>query len=124
VTVAVIYYALAFFGLGLGLALFAYLKTQITNLVWSNTSIGDNRFESTLATSEMIWIYLSNAVAIALSLGLLIPWASIRVARYRLHNINLLAQGDLDGFVAAAQEKKVAAAGEEMSDFFDVDFGI
>lgn len=120
----VAYLGFALVAFGLFLALFAYLKTQITNLVWSNTSIGDNRFESTLATSEMIWIYLSNAVAIALSLGLLIPWASIRVVRYRLHNIKLLAQGDLDGFVAAEQEKKVAAAGEEMSDFFDVDFGI
>jgi uncharacterized membrane protein YjgN (DUF898 family) len=115
------------FLLGLGLLVylpvFAYTKTAITNLVWSNTSLDNNRFESTLRTSQMIWLYLSNAVAIVISLGLLIPWASIRMARYRLDNLKLLAADELDGFVASEQEK-VGAAGEEISDFFDFDVGI
>ena len=58
-----------------------------------------------------------------LSLGLLIPWASIRMARYRLDNLQLLPADDLDGFIAAEQEK-VGAAGEEILDFFDFDIGI
>jgi len=115
------------FLLGLGLLVylpvFAYIKTAITNLVWSNTLLGNHRFKSTLQTSRMIWLYLSNAVAIVISLGLLIPWASIRMARYRLDNLKLLAADQLDGFVASEQEK-VGAAGEEISDFFDFDVGI
>jgi len=110
-------------GLLVYLSVFAYIKTAITNLVWSNTSLGNHRFESTLRTSQMIWLYLSNVVAIVISLGLLIPWASIRMARYRLDNLKLLAADELDGFVASEQEK-VGAAGEEISEFFDFDVGI
>ena len=110
-------------GLLVYLPVFSYIKTSITNLVWSNTSLGNNRFESTLRPSRMIWLYLSNAVAIVISLGLLIPWASIRMARYRLDNLKLLAADELDGFVAS-EEEKVGAAGEEISDFFDFDVGI
>ncbi len=110
-------------GLLVYLPVISLLKTEITNLVWSNTSLGKNRFKSTLRTSQMLWLYLSNAVAILLSLGLLIPWASIRMARYRLDNLQLLPADDLDGFIAAEQEK-VGAAGEEIIAFFDFDIGI
>jgi uncharacterized membrane protein YjgN (DUF898 family) len=58
-----------------------------------------------------------------ISLGLLIPWASIRMARYKLDNLKLLAADELDGFIAA-EEEKVGAVGEEISDFFDFDVGI
>ena len=105
------------------LLVISYLKTETINVVWSNTSLGKNRFKSTLRFSQMLWLYLSNAVAILLSLGLLIPWASIRMARYRLDNLQLLPADDLDGFIAAEQEK-VGAAGEEILDFFDFDIGI
>ena len=106
-----------------GLTLIAFIRAASTNLVWSNVTLGDYYFDSTLVSSEMIWIYLSNAVAIILSLGLLIPWASIRMARYRLAHLSLYSSGDLDNFVASAQEK-VGAMGEEISDFFDFDFGL
>ncbi len=101
----------------------AYLQTAIANLTWSNVSLGAHRFASTLQTSRMLWLYVSNALAVAFSLGLLIPWAQIRLARYRLHNLKLLTAGDLENFVAGEQQK-VAAAGEEISDFFDVDIGL
>jgi uncharacterized membrane protein YjgN (DUF898 family) len=99
------------------------VRAASTNLVWSNVTLGDYYFDSTLVSSEMIWIYLSNAVAIILSLGLLIPWASIRMARYRLAHLCLYSSGDLDNFVASEQEK-VGAVSEEISDFFDFDFGL
>lgn len=100
-----------------------YLKTAITNLVWSSTSLREYHFQSTLETRRMFWLYLSNTVGIALSLGLLIPWAQIRLTRYRLGQLRLLAAGELEDFVAKEQQE-VAAAGEEISDFFDVDIGL
>ncbi len=105
------------------LSMSAYLKAEITNFVWSNVTLGSHRFESSLETGRMIWLYISNALAILLSLGLLIPWATIRMVRYRLDHLKLLGAGDLNEFVAS-QQGKVAAAGEEMSEFFDVDVGI
>ena len=104
-------------------AIRAYLDTAVANLVWSNVRASNNQFQSTLRTRYMLWLYLSNAVAIVLSLGLLIPWAQIRTTRYRLENLKLLAKDDLDGFVAREQEK-VGSAGEEVSEFFDLDIGI
>jgi uncharacterized membrane protein YjgN (DUF898 family) len=105
------------------LAALTYVRTAISNLVWSHTSVGEHRFHSSLRSSRMLWLYASNALAILLSLGLLIPWAQIRVTRYRLDNLKLLPAGELDGFVAGEQQK-VGAAGEEISDFFDIDIGI
>ena len=60
---------------------------------------------------------------ILISLGLLIPWVSIRMARYRLDHFKLLPAGDLNEFVASQQEE-VATTGEEASEVFDVDVGI
>lgn len=101
----------------------AYIETATANLVWNNAASGSNRFASALDTKAMLWLYLSNAAAILFSLGLLIPWAQIRMTRYRLSRLTLLAAGDLDSFVAKEQEA-VAAAGEEIADFFDFDVGL
>ncbi len=110
-------------GVGGALVASAYLKTRITNFVWSNVTLGNHRFASSLGALQMIWLYVSNAAAILLSLGLMIPWATIRMLRYRMDHFKLLAADDLDEFVASQQDK-VSAAGEEISEFFDVDVGI
>jgi uncharacterized membrane protein YjgN (DUF898 family) len=101
----------------------AYVETAIGNLVWNNVVSGEHRFVSTLQTKHMLWLYLSNVCAIIFSLGLLIPWAEIRMTRYRMNNLKLLAAGDLAGFVAKEQQA-MAATGEEISDFFDFDVGL
>ncbi len=114
---------LAAFGVTLYLVINGYLKAALTNIVFRHTAIGEHRFESTLNPVRMIWLYLSNAVAIACSIGLLVPWARIRMARYRAEQLTLLAASDLDSF-AAEERQKAAAAGEEISEFLDVDVGI
>ena len=107
------------------LVFFAYLKTNVTNFVFSHTHLGKLRLESTLQFKQMLWLYLSNAIGIMLSLGLLIPWAKIRMLHYRLAHLKLHVTGgdDLNNFVAAEQEK-VSATGEELSDLFDIEIGL
>jgi uncharacterized membrane protein YjgN (DUF898 family) len=107
----------------IGLGGFAYLKTLVTNFVWANVTLGKHRFESSLVDEQMIWLYILNALGILFSLGLLIPWATIRTIRYRLDHFKILASGDLNEFTAS-QQSEVAATGEEASEFFDVDVGI
>jgi uncharacterized membrane protein YjgN (DUF898 family) len=102
------------------LVLPVYLRTRYTNLMWQYASLGGHRFESTLRARDVIWIYLSNAVAIVVSIGLLVPWAMIRIARYRASKFALLAQGDLDSFVAEA-ERAESATGAELLDALDLD---
>ncbi len=114
---------LLIFGL-IYVTVFAYLKVNITNWVFNHTSLGKLRLESNLQFEQMLWLYLSNAIGIMVSLGLLIPWAEIRTARYRLTHLALhVEDDDLDKFVAAEQEK-ISATGEEMSDLFDVEIGL
>lgn len=71
----------------------------------------------------MIWLYLSNAAAILCTLGLLIPWATVRLTRYRFDNLTLAARDELEGFVAASQAE-VSAAGEEIGDLFGIDIAL
>jgi uncharacterized membrane protein YjgN (DUF898 family) len=71
----------------------------------------------------MAWLYLSSAVAILLSCGLLIPWASIRITRYRLSCLALTLVED-PGKFAASGDTAVDAAGEEIGDIFGIDMSL
>src|SRR5690606_23823119 len=84
------------------LALPVFLRTRWTNLMWASSWLGQHRFECTLRARDVIWIYFSNGLAIVFSLGLAVPWAMVRIARYRARHWTLLAAGDLDSFVADA----------------------
>jgi uncharacterized membrane protein YjgN (DUF898 family) len=100
-----------------------YLRTKYLNLMWGNTQLGPHRFECTLRVRDMLWIYFSNGLAILFSLGLAVPWAMVRMTRYRLAHLSLLAAGSLDAFVAEAGVES-AAAGAELVDALDLDVDI
>ncbi len=103
--------------------LFVYGYVRVTNLTWNGTFLGKNRFVSTMRVRDMSWIMFSNILASILSVGLLVPWASVRLARYRLANLALNTSGDLDHYINGNIEH-TSAAGEEIGDIFGVDFGI
>lgn len=105
------------------LALPVFLRTRYTNLMWSFSSLGQHRFESTLRARDVIWIYFTNGLAIVFSLGLMVPWAMIRLAKYRASHFVLLASGDLDQFVAE-REREEGAAGAELLDALDMDMDV
>lgn len=102
------------------LALPVFLRTRYTNLMWEFTRLGAHRFESTLRARDVIWIYFSNGVLIVLSLGLMVPWAMIRLARYRAEHFTVLVQGDLDSFIAES-ERPEGATSAELVDVLDMD---
>jgi len=100
-----------------------YLSARVGNLVYNHASIDRNRFVSTLRARDLLWLYASNTVAILASVGMLIPWAMMRLARYRAAHLTLLADGDLDAFTAEATPN-VGAAASEVDGLFDVDIGL
>ena len=104
-------------------ALFAYIRAHTTNAVWSALSIGPLRLESTLAGRALIWIYFSNLVAIAVTLGLATPWAVVRAMRYRAARTTAVVSGSLEGF-AQAEVQQVSVAGEEAAELFDIDIAL
>jgi len=105
--------------------LMVYGQTALANLSWNGTSMGSGRFRSTLRTRDMALLFVTNALVIMFSLGLMVPWATVRMARYRFEHLELEAAGGLDGVVAAAGSgSAVGAAGEEIGDVFDMPMDI
>ncbi|MGR9088858.1 MAG: YjgN family protein [Gammaproteobacteria bacterium] len=102
---------------------YSYIDANLTNLVVNHTSLHTHTFTSTLNTGRIFWLYLTNMMAIVLSCGLLIPWAMIRTARYRISCIRACPDIDFADFVAA-QAQHADAIGEEVGDIFDIDFGL
>ena len=101
--------------------LMVYAQTAIANLSWNSTCLGEGRFRSTLRTRDMALLFVTNGLAIILSLGLMVPWATVRLARYRFERLELVTTGGLDNVVAAAGcGSAVGAAGEEIGDLFDM----
>ena len=99
-----------------------YTQSRNFNEVFEHTSLGPHQLHCRLSASTLIGIYFTNLLAMVFTLGLYTPWAQVRLARYRFESFELEARGSLDEFVAAETEVP-SAAGEELTSFFDLDFG-
>lgn len=108
---------------GLYLLLPAYIAVSLSNAVWSSSRLGPHRFVSEIPIPLYIRVVLSNWLLIAASLGIFIPWAQVRMARLRTAHLKLMADGQLDAFIAGEQ-RDVSALGEGASDMFAVDLAI
>jgi len=102
---------------------YVYVQIRIRNLVYNNILFSKSHFESTLRVRDMFFLYLTNAIAIICSFGLLIPWAAIRLARYRAEHTFINAPGELEE-VRSSGGRDGSALGEEMGDMFDVGVGV
>lgn len=104
-------------------AMYAYIQARLTNLTWNHTQLGPVTFESSLPARGLLALYVTNALAILASAGLLIPWAVVRTARYRIEHLAVTAEGDLATF-QGSEATSVRAAGAEVGEFFDFDFSL
>jgi uncharacterized membrane protein YjgN (DUF898 family) len=108
-------------------AVVAYTRSRTTNLVFNATTLHSAprvmTFDSNLSAIKLARIYFVNALAIVVSLGLLIPWAAIRLARYRAEALNLVTAGSLEDHLADIS-RGVAATGEELGEMFDIDLSL
>jgi uncharacterized membrane protein YjgN (DUF898 family) len=100
-------------------AVMVFVRTRYANLLWNSSRLDNHRFESTLRARDMMWIYLSNAVVIVCTLGLGVPWAMVRLARYRAEHFAVVTTGSIDTFVADADRQR-SAVGAELVDALDV----
>lgn len=101
-----------------------YYFTKVTVGALNATAIeGLARLHCTMRVREVLWLEFTNILAIVLSLGLAIPWAAIRRARYRTTHLAVTFTGDLDR-VAASLEADQAALGDSAADAFDFDIAL
>ena len=103
--------------------LFGSLASGITNLTYQGARLGPHRLASHLPATGLAVLYFTNALAILASLGLLLPWAHVRLVRFRLSHLSLHAGAPLDDFVAA-EARQVDSLGAELGDALDLDLGL
>ncbi len=117
--------------IGLGLLLIylmipivsALIMARTANLFYNPTALGPVGFVSNQRARDLIWIYLTNLLLIALTLGIFIPWAKVRLARYRAGHLVVTGPDDLGQFIAGQQQGS-SATGAEMADIFDLNIGL
>ncbi|MEO8011753.1 MAG: YjgN family protein [Dokdonella sp.] len=100
-----------------------FLAAALVNLVYNHVEIGGRRLRSTLKGQRLLALYASNTLAILISVGLLIPWAKIRLARYRAETLSLLAADDLQD-MRAESLGDIDATAAEVDGLFDIDIGL
>jgi len=105
------------------LYIFAFWNSQMGNIIYNASSLESHRFISDLRTRDIMLLYLTNTLGILVTLGLFVPWANVRLARYRAQRLKLVANGNLNNFINS-QAENVSSTGEEVGEIFDVDIGI
>lgn len=101
----------------------AMIMARTANLLYNATTIGPVGFQSSQRARDLIWLYFSNLVMIALTLGIFIPWAKVRLARYRAGRLTVTGPESLSEFTAGQQQRSTAT-GAEMADLFDLNIGL
>ena len=100
------------------------IQAMIANHVWGHTRVANVKFDLDLNIWRICWIQVSNIAAIIFSVGLLIPWARVRMVRYRLSCFTMTAvPEDLERFVASERES-LTATGDELGEALDLDLGL
>jgi len=104
---------------------FAYsvVQARLINATYGHLRVGGHRVQSEVEMSELAGIHLSNMLFTWLTLGFYWPWAKLRILRYRIQSMSIVALGGL-GSMLAAENQDADAVGSEVSDFLDLDFGL
>ncbi len=105
------------------LYIFAFITVKTSNLIYNSTNLHVHGFYADMDVKEYAWIVFTNSIFTALTIGFYHPWASVRALKYKVAHLSLIPGRELDNFIASEQ-KQVSALGEEMADFFDIDFGL
>ncbi|MFK7853779.1 MAG: YjgN family protein [Granulosicoccus sp.] len=102
----------------------AYVRARLRMHTFSRALL-DRRvsFESTVTSRGLWWVLFSNFLITVFTLGLGIPFAKVRLARYLANNTVAYAEEPLDQFVGEKREE-VGAFGDELGDAFDMDMDV
>lgn len=99
-----------------------YLKARLFTYVWNNSQLGEHRFRARMRARDLLLVKFVNNLITSVTLGLLYPFARVRLVEFQLSCLQVEKRGDLDAFVAES-EPEVGALGDSASDFWDFDIG-
>jgi uncharacterized membrane protein YjgN (DUF898 family) len=80
-------------------------------------------FRSRMKIFPYLGIHLTNLLLIVVTLGMFLPWAKVRLHRYRLRCLEVFGVEYLAG-VSADVDVDQSAVGDSASDLFDLEFGL
>lgn len=121
-TFSIIFFMLIF--LPLSLWYFSYTQAKKFNLRYNGTSIGRYTFSCDVSALILLWLYVSNTIAILFTLGLYIPWAKIRTVTYRLSCLKINLVGAANSFYNSQSDTDADATANELTGFFDIDIAL
>jgi uncharacterized membrane protein YjgN (DUF898 family) len=102
----------------------AYNRSRMTNLVLGTARLSSvARLHSAISGRKLARLYAGNLIAIVVTCGLLIPWAVVRITRYRLQALSVEIEAPL-ATVAAAVVQVPRATGEELGEMFGFDLAL
>lgn len=103
-----------------------YYAACVRNIIFNNAVLdGRHTFRSEVNPFRYAWIIISNTIAAIFTLGLLIPWGRVRLAKYLASKTFMIADGSLSGY----SSEVIDTAGVMSSEYvdmegFDVGLGI
>lgn len=87
------------------------------NILLQSLTLGsDVKFDSSINPWKLLWIYLSNFAVVMLTIGLMSPWAAVRLYSYLADNTHYHFLTDEHQFIDKKREE-MSAFGEEFADW-------
>lgn len=103
----------------------AYSFSRQRRYLFENTTLDKViTFKSTVSAKSYFFILVTNMLLVLFTIGLALPWAKVRVARYIADNSWIAASNiDINNYLTQ-KEQEQSAIGEEIGDVLDVDIDI
>jgi uncharacterized membrane protein YjgN (DUF898 family) len=102
----------------------AIYQAMTRNVVYGSTVLAEgHRFISDVSWAKLFWIILSNVVVVICTLGLMLPWAQVRMAKYLALHTVALPSGSMDDFVGMIMPEG-SAIGDAYTDLEAIDIGL
>jgi uncharacterized membrane protein YjgN (DUF898 family) len=100
---------------------FPYMAARVHNWVWSRTSFPGVTFHSDMSARAFARLQLVNVLLTLLTIGLFRPFAVVRIHRFKLAALTVVADAGFEQVIAAAAAGAPSAAGDGAADFFGFD---
>lgn len=101
---------------------FAYLATALANINYNAITLDNHALSANWKVNEYAILFAVNSLLTVLTLGLFIPWAKVRVAKFKARYTQAVFVGNFDT-LAAQEEESVNALAESVGDLFDIEIG-
>ncbi len=103
-----------------------FYKAWIRNILFNHTVLDDKHaLNSTVNPGRYVWIVISNTALALVSVGLMIPWGRVRLAKYMASVTEIESDDPLDGYTSSVKETSGVVSSEYMElEGFDINIGI